>query len=120
MQFTRFEIARIIGARALQLSMDAPILLKLSKEELEELNYNVLEIARRELEEGVLPIAVHRPTPKKVKEKLREVKEEEVSDEELIEKEKEGEKEILKEAKEYGFISEDDEEEEVESTEEEE
>ena len=31
-KFTRYEIARILGARSLQLAMDAPILLKLSPE----------------------------------------------------------------------------------------
>lgn len=30
--FTKYEIARIIGARALQIAMDAPILLKITKE----------------------------------------------------------------------------------------
>ncbi len=34
-QFTKYEIARIIGARALQIAMDAPILVKISKERLE-------------------------------------------------------------------------------------
>jgi len=32
--FTRYEMARIIGARALQIAMDAPLLLKLSEDEL--------------------------------------------------------------------------------------
>ena len=32
-KFTKYEIARILGARSLQLSMDAPILLKLTKEQ---------------------------------------------------------------------------------------
>ena len=33
-EFTRFETARIIGARALQISMDAPLLIKLTEAEL--------------------------------------------------------------------------------------
>ena len=45
--YTRFEIARIVGARALQISMDAPILVKLGKGGLEELNYDPLRIARK-------------------------------------------------------------------------
>ena len=36
-EFTKYEKARILGARALQISMYAPVLLKLSKEELEEI-----------------------------------------------------------------------------------
>ena len=31
-QFTKYEIARIIGARALQIAMDAPLLLKISEQ----------------------------------------------------------------------------------------
>ena len=47
-KFTRYEIARILGARSLQLAMDAPVLLKLSKEEMDELNFDSLKIAERE------------------------------------------------------------------------
>ena len=32
--FTKYEIARIIGARALQIAMDAPILLKITPKEI--------------------------------------------------------------------------------------
>ena len=60
---TRFEKARLLGARALQLSMGAPMLVKLSKKELEEIKYNPIEIAKRELEAGVLPISVKRVFP---------------------------------------------------------
>ncbi|MEM1534963.1 MAG: DNA-directed RNA polymerase subunit K [Candidatus Pacearchaeota archaeon] len=62
--YTRYEIARIIAARALQLSMNAPILLKLSKEQLESLAYNPIKIAELEFKEGVLPITVKRPRPR--------------------------------------------------------
>jgi DNA-directed RNA polymerase subunit K len=112
-QFTRFEIARIIGARALQIAMDAPILLKLSKEDLEKLDYNALRIAEKELDEGALPISVHRPSPRKARSNLGVVKEESISDEELVEKEQEVEKEIVEDAAELGFANEDDMEEEV-------
>ena len=67
-EFTKYERARIIGARALQISMDAPLLLKIKKEELDSINYDPLEIAQRELESGVLPITVRRPLPKRGKE----------------------------------------------------
>jgi len=102
--FTKYEIARIIGARALQIAMDAPILLKISEKELKEMKYNSIKIAERELNGGALPIAISRPTPKKRKEKLTAVKEEAVSDEELAAKEHEVEKEIVEKASEMGLI----------------
>lgn len=102
-KYTKFEIARIIGARALQLAMDAPILAKISESELKEMNYDPLRIAEKELESGALPISIHRPTPKRGTDKLKGVKEEAVSDEELKAKEKEVEKEIIEGAEELGF-----------------
>ncbi len=110
-QFTKYEIARIIGARALQIAMDAPLLLKISEEELKQIKYDALKIAERELEEGVLPITIHRPIPRRGKEKLGSLKEDTITDEELIEKEKEVEKEIVENPTEYSLV---DEEEEVE------
>jgi len=104
-QFTKYEIARIIGARALQIAMDAPLLLKMPEEELKELNYDALRIAERELKEGVLPISINRPVPKLRKEKLKSVKLDKVSDEELIEKEQELEKEIAEDAEQLGLIN---------------
>lgn len=105
-QFTRYEIARIIGARALQLAMDAPLLLKISKEEMEEIRYSSLKIAEMEFKENVLPISIHRPSPRKGKEKLGAQKEEVVSDEELIEKAKELEKEIVENPEEFSLVEE--------------
>ncbi len=64
-KLTSYEKARIIGARALQLSMGAPILVKLSKKETESLEYDFLRIARMELEKGVIPLAVRRPMPER-------------------------------------------------------
>jgi DNA-directed RNA polymerase subunit K len=61
MKYTKYEKARMIGSRALQLSMGAPFLLDLSTEELETLQYNPIRIALREFEEDVLPITVRRP-----------------------------------------------------------
>lgn len=105
-QFTKYEVARIIGARALQIAMDAPPLLKISKEKLEEMKYDALKIAEHEFEEGVLPITIHRPVPKKGKERLSTVKEDTISDEELVEKEKEVEKEIIENPEEYTLVEE--------------
>ena len=60
-EYTKYEKARMIGSRALQLSMGAPFLLKLSPEDLEAIKFNPIEIAVRELNEGILPITVKRP-----------------------------------------------------------
>ena len=60
MKLTRYEKARIIGARALQLSMGAPTLIKISGDFIEPLN-----IAIKELEVGVIPITVKRSMPAK-------------------------------------------------------
>jgi len=60
-EFTKYEKARMIGSRALQLSMGAPFLVKLSDEELKKVKYNPIEIAMVELSEGVIPITVKRP-----------------------------------------------------------
>jgi DNA-directed RNA polymerase subunit K/omega len=77
-QFSRYEIARILGARALQIAMDAPLLIKIDQKELEEINYNPLEIAKRELVSGVLPITVNRPLPKKKEAKIVKLSKEEI------------------------------------------
>lgn len=72
--FNKYEKARILGARALQISMDAPLLLKMKKEELEQLNYDPLKIAEKELSSGVLPITVNQPMPEKREEDLSKIK----------------------------------------------
>ena len=55
MKYTRFERARIIGARALQISMGAPILLDFPKGIVDP-----IEIATLEFERAVIPITVKR------------------------------------------------------------
>jgi len=116
-QFSKYEIARILGARALQLAMDAPVLLKIDKERLEEINYDVLKIAELEFESDILPITVKRPFPEKSSEKIKklskdelkkemekskeakiqEQKREEAEDRKIAEKEVEEQKEIMEE-----------------------
>jgi DNA-directed RNA polymerase subunit K/omega len=63
MNLTKYEKARIIGARALQLASGAPLLLKLKEEDLRQINFNPIEMAKTELKEGILPITVKRPMP---------------------------------------------------------
>lgn len=105
-QFTRYEIARIIGARALQIAMDAPLLLKMSTEELEQIKYDPIKIAEKELAENVLPISINRPTPRRGHDKLKSIKEEKISDEEIIAKEKEVEAEIKENPDAYSLVEE--------------
>ena len=63
-EYTKYEKARMIGSRALQLSMGAPFLVKLTPEELTKMRHDPLEIALMEYEQGVLPITVKRPKAK--------------------------------------------------------
>lgn len=53
MEYTKYETARLLGARALQIKMGAPILMKVPKEAT-----RPLDIARLELEKGILPLTV--------------------------------------------------------------
>lgn len=62
-RYTVYEKARLVGARALQISQGAPFAIKLSDEELAAMKYNPVEIAKREFAEGVIPIDVKRKTP---------------------------------------------------------
>ena len=55
MKYTRFEKARIIGARALQISMGAPSLVKLPKDVI-----TPIDIAMYEFKEDAMPITVKR------------------------------------------------------------
>ena len=53
---TRFERARVLGARSLQISMGAPPLI-------ESTAATPIEIADQELKEGVLPMTIRRRLP---------------------------------------------------------
>lgn len=54
-QYTRFERARILGARALQISLGAPLLIEVPTGFVDP-----VEIAEREFGAGVIPITVRR------------------------------------------------------------
>jgi len=54
-KYTRFEKARIIGARALQISMGAPSLIKIPKDVV-----SPIDIAMLEFKEDAIPITVKR------------------------------------------------------------
>jgi DNA-directed RNA polymerase subunit K/omega len=56
-KLTRFELTRVLSARALQLSLGAPPLVKGTKE------LSMLRVAEKELNEKVLPLCVLRRYP---------------------------------------------------------
>ena len=95
-EFSKYERARIIGARGLQISMDAPILIEMSEGELDGVNYDPLVIAEKELDSGVLPISVNRPMPERKEEDIKKIKVEEtkISDAQKEQIEKEEERDI--------------------------
>jgi DNA-directed RNA polymerase subunit K len=62
-KFTKYEKARMIGARALQIAQGAPFLVKIDDEKLKEIRYNPVEIAKLEYDEGVIPLEVLRKIP---------------------------------------------------------
>ena len=76
-EFSKYERARIIGARGLQISMDAPLLIDMKEDELEGVNFDPLRIAEKELDSGVLPISINRPMPKRKEEDIEKIKIEE-------------------------------------------
>jgi len=96
-KFTKYEIARILGARALQIAMNAPVLIKIGKEDLEKIKFDALKIAEIELNSGVLPISIKRPYPQKKSEELKRVKVEKISDKKIEEKETKEEEKISEE-----------------------
>jgi DNA-directed RNA polymerase subunit K len=61
--YTKYEKARMVGSRALQLSMGAPTLLKFSEKDLKKINFNPIKIALKEFDDGVIPITIKRPLP---------------------------------------------------------
>ena len=95
--FTKYEQARILGARALQVAMNAPLLIKIEKDDLERIKYDALKIAEIELESGVLPISIKRPMPDKKESGLKRVQERKIGDSEVGDMESEEEKDIMKE-----------------------
>lgn len=55
MQYTKFEKARIIGARALQISMGAPVIIDIPSGLIDP-----VDIAMLEFESNVIPITIKR------------------------------------------------------------
>ncbi|PJC45280.1 DNA-directed RNA polymerase subunit K [Candidatus Pacearchaeota archaeon CG_4_9_14_0_2_um_filter_30_8] len=95
--FTKYERARILGARALQIAMNAPLLIKISKEDLEKINFDSMKIAETELDSDVLPISINKPMPKRREGILKRPKATPISDSKKEESEEKLEKEIIEE-----------------------
>ena len=116
-EFTKYERARIIGARGLQIAMDAPLLIKIDEEELNGINYDPLKIAERELDSGNLPITVNQPIPERHEDEIEKVKIEDKSpsDEATIKAEEELEAEIIESGEMMDLNKSDDEESEKET-----
>ena len=55
-RLTRFEVARLLGARALQISLGAPVLVKTEAKD-------PLQIARQEFKQLLIPITIKRRLP---------------------------------------------------------
>lgn len=62
--FTKFEKTRIIGARALQIAVGAPLLIEIKERVTEP-----IELAKLEFRDGVVPISVRRHMPKRLEKK---------------------------------------------------
>ena len=93
-EFSKYEMARILGARALQIAMNAPLLIKIEKEDLEKIKFDALKIAEIEFNSNILPISIKKPFPVKKEAKLKRTKEVRISDQKKETMEKEEEKEI--------------------------
>ena len=57
-KLTRFESARVVGARALQIALGAPVLIDVDPGTM-----SAVDIAMQELEAGALPISIRRTLP---------------------------------------------------------
>jgi len=58
--YNKYELAQMVGVRALQISMGAPFAIDFSSDELAALNYNPIAIAKKELEADAIPLKVLR------------------------------------------------------------
>lgn len=94
-EFSKYEIARILGARALQIAMNAPLLIKIDQEDLEKIKFDALKIAETEFNSNILPISVKKPLPAKKQEALKRTKDIKISDAKTKALEEEEEKEIV-------------------------
>lgn len=117
--FTKYEQARILGARALQIAMNAPLLIKIEKDDLEKVKFDALKIAEIELRSDILPISVKKPFPGKKQGKLKRIPDVKLTEKKKKALEEEEEKDISTEGEIMALANPDDEREETESSDEE-
>jgi DNA-directed RNA polymerase subunit K len=84
LSYTKFEVARLVGARALQIKMGAPILVKVPKT-----MEKPLDIARLELAQGILPITVKVKEDRRVRKESKIIPDIPIDEEEVEEEPKE-------------------------------
>ena len=94
---SKYERARILGARALQIAMNAPLLIKIEQKDLEKIKFDALKIAEVELNSNILPISIKKPFPERKEEALKRAKEKKISDEQKEEMEAKEVEEIAQE-----------------------
>ncbi|MEW6528506.1 MAG: DNA-directed RNA polymerase subunit omega [Candidatus Micrarchaeota archaeon] len=58
MGLTKYEKARLIGARAFQIYLNAPIRAEISGDELDDIKIDYIKIAEKELERGNIPLKI--------------------------------------------------------------
>ena len=107
--FSKYETARILGARALQIAMNAPLLIKIKQEDLEAIKFDALKIAEVELNSNILPISVKKPLPQKKEGKLKRPKEVKLSEKQKEKLEAEEEKDVNTEGEIMALANPDDE-----------
>jgi DNA-directed RNA polymerase subunit K len=95
--FTKYEQARILGARALQIAMNAPLLIKIEKDDLEKVKFDALKIAEIELRSNILPISIKKPFPGKKQGALKRIPEVKLTEKKKKALEEEEEKDISSE-----------------------
>lgn len=59
-KLSKYEVARLIGSRALQIANGANFLVKLTDRDLEAIGYNPVEIAKKEFEAGKIPLKLRK------------------------------------------------------------
>lgn len=57
--YTKYEKTRIVGARALQIAMGAPLLVTRKQSEIDP-----IDLARKELDKGAVPLTIKRIYPR--------------------------------------------------------
>ncbi len=114
--FTKYERARILGARALQIAMNAPLLIQIKEDDLERINFDALKIAEIEFNSGVLPISIKQTMPKRKDGALKRAKAPRMSDNMKEDSEEELEKEIAQDGEIMEIANPEDEKEEMESS----